>query len=28
MSKMGGAAVGELAGFIADSKRGFAHPGA
>ncbi len=27
MKKMGSAAVGELAGFIADSKRGFAHPG-
>lgn len=27
MKKMGGAAVGELAGFIAASKRGFAHPG-
>jgi len=28
MQKMGSAAVGELAGFIASSKRGFAHPGA
>ena len=27
MKKMGSAAVGELAGFIASSKRGFAHPG-
>ena len=27
MKAMGSAAVGELAGFIASSKRGFAHPG-